>query len=314
MEKVIELKTLEPTTLLGVGDVNIKIIEDSIDANILVRGENIKITGEESNVKKVYLVLYEMMQTLKANGALTVRDVQSLIAIVKADDKSTNNGVEQVPDQLIYFGKNGAISPKTKGQSKYYNSVNTNDVVFSIGPAGTGKTFLSVAFAVSALENHEIDRIILCRPAVEAGENLGFLPGDLKDKVDPYLAPLYDSLLLLYSEKKLSSLLDTKVIEVVPLAYMRGRTLDNSYMILDEAQNATALQMKMFLTRLGVGSRAIITGDITQVDLQNQLTSGLIQASELLKNVEGIGFVNLNKNDIVRHPLVMKIIEAYDNE
>ena len=204
--------------------------------------------------------------------------------------------------------------PKTRGQINYYDVVKNNDVVFSIGPAGTGKTFLSVAFAVSALEKNELDRIILCRPAVEAGENLGFLPGDLKEKVDPYLAPLYDALLLLYPEQKLSALLDTKIIEVVPLAYMRGRTLDNSYMILDEAQNATALQMKMFLTRMGIGSRAIITGDVTQIDLQNQLDSGLIQARDLLKNVNGIGFARLDKNDIVRHPLVMKIIEAYEKK
>tara|TARA_Y100001980_G_scaffold42581_1_gene20473 strand:- start:141 stop:722 length:582 start_codon:yes stop_codon:yes gene_type:complete len=192
--------------------------------------------------------------------------------------------------------------------------VKYNDVVFSIGPAGTGKTYLSVAFALAALDANEVDRIILCRPAVEAGESLGFLPGDLKEKVDPYLAPLYDSLHTLYSESKLSQLLKNKIIEVVPLAYMRGRTLDNAYMILDEAQNATPLQMKMFLTRLGVGSRSIITGDITQVDLQNPRESGLLQASEILSGVEGIGFVRLDEKDVVRHPLVMKIIKAYDKD
>ena len=173
---------------------------------------------------------------------------------------------------------------------------------------------MSVAFALAALDSNEVDRIILCRPAVEAGESLGFLPGDLKDKVDPYLAPLYDSLHTLYSESKLSQLLKNKIIEVVPLAYMRGRTLDSAYMILDEAQNATPLQMKMFLTRLGVGSRSIITGDITQVDLQNPKESGLLQASEILKGVEGIGFVKLDEKDVVRHPLVMKIIQAYDSD
>jgi phosphate starvation-inducible PhoH-like protein len=186
------------------------------------------------------------------------------------------------------------------------------DVVFSIGPAGTGKTFIAVAFAVAALENHEVDRIILCRPAVEAGESLGFLPGDLKEKVDPYLAPLYDSLRTLFAENKLSQLLEQKTIEVVPLAYMRGRTLDSAYMILDEAQNATVMQMKMFLTRLGIGSRAIITGDVTQIDLQRRSDSGLVQVAGILKDVEGIGFVMLDQNDVVRHPLVMKIIQAYD--
>ena len=217
-----------------------------------------------------------------------------------------------VPEHVIHYGRKGAISAKTKGQNRYVEMVNNNDVVFSIGPAGTGKTFLSVAFAVAALESHRVDRIILCRPAVEAGESLGFLPGDLKDKVDPYLAPLYDSLHILYAENQLAQLLERKVIEVVPLAYMRGRTLDSAYMILDEAQNATVLQMKMFLTRLGIGSKAIITGDVTQIDLQNRSDSGLLQASELLNNVQGIGIVNLGKKDVVRHPLVMKIIEAYD--
>ena len=314
MEKIIELKTTEPIVLFGVGDSNIKVIEDSLDAKILIRGDKVKISGDQRNVEKVNVILYEMIDTLNANGNLTIRDVQNLIAIVKSEDLNANNRVSKIKDRLIYFGKNGAVVPKTQGQIDYYDVVKNNDVVFSIGPAGTGKTFLSVAFAVSALEKNELDRIILCRPAVEAGENLGFLPGDLKEKVDPYLAPLYDALLILYPEQKLSALLDTKIIEVVPLAYMRGRTLDNSFMILDEAQNATALQMKMFLTRMGIGSRAIITGDVTQVDLQNQLDSGLIQARDLLKNVNGIGFARLDKNDIVRHPLVMKIIEAYEKK
>ena len=312
MEKIIELKTPEPTVLFGVGDSNIKVIEDSLDAKILVRGDKVKISGDRRNVEKVNVILYEMIDTLNANGNLTIKDVQNLVAIVKSEDLEDNFRANKIKDRLIYFGKNGAVVPKTRGQINYYDVVKNNDVVFSIGPAGTGKTFLSVAFAVSALEKNELDRIILCRPAVEAGENLGFLPGDLKEKVDPYLAPLYDALLLLYPEQKLSALLDTKIIEVVPLAYMRGRTLDNSYMILDEAQNATALQMKMFLTRMGIGSRAIITGDVTQIDLQNQFDSGLIQARDLLKNVNGIGFARLDKNDIVRHSLVMKIIEAYE--
>ena len=215
-------------------------------------------------------------------------------------------------DYVIHYGRKGAISPKTEGQKAYVSKVQKNDVVFSIGPAGTGKTFLAVAFAVAALENHEVDRIILCRPAVEAGESLGFLPGDLKEKVDPYLAPLYDSLLTLFAENKLSQLLERKTIEVVPLAYMRGRTLDSAYMILDEAQNATVMQMKMFLTRLGIGSRAIVTGDVTQIDLQRRSDSGLVQVADILKDVEGIGFAMLDKKDVVRHPLVMKIIQAYD--
>ena len=311
MEKTIELKTMEPTALLGVADAHIKLIESAIPATIIARGETIKIQGAEPDVGHAHEVLHEMMETLSEKGSLTVRDVQNLIALVTSENGSNNNG-QAAPDYVIHYGRKGAISPKTEGQKTYVNIVQKNDVVFSIGPAGTGKTFLAVAFAVAALENHEVDRIILCRPAVEAGESLGFLPGDLKEKVDPYLAPLYDSLRTLFAENKLSQLLERKTIEVVPLAYMRGRTLDSAYMILDEAQNATVMQMKMFLTRLGIGSRAIITGDVTQIDLQRRSDSGLVQVAGILKDVEGIGFVMLDQNDVVRHPLVMKIIQAYD--
>ena len=313
MEKVIEIKTIDPTALLGIGDANIKLIEQSIPAKIIARGEQIKLQGKESDVLRASEILLEMMQTLSSRGDLNKKDVQQLIAL---SNSNTNQSFDtnQISDSIIYFGKNGSVSPKTKGQHRYVKMVKNNDVVFSIGPAGTGKTYLSVAFALAALDANEVDRIILCRPAVEAGESLGFLPGDLKEKVDPYLAPLYDSLHTLYSESKLSQLLKNKIIEVVPLAYMRGRTLDSAYMILDEAQNATPLQMKMFLTRLGVGSRSIITGDITQVDLQNPKESGLLQASEILSGVEGIGFVRLDEKDVVRHPLVMKIIKAYDKD
>jgi len=311
MEKTIELKTMEPTALLGVADAHIKLIESAIPATIIARGEIIKIQGAEPDVGHAHEVLHEMMETLSGKGSLTVRDVQNLIALVTSENGSKKNG-QAAPDYVIYYGRKGAISPKTEGQKAYVNIVQKNDVVFSIGPAGTGKTFIAVAFAVAALENHEVDRIILCRPAVEAGESLGFLPGDLKEKVDPYLAPLYDSLRTLFAENKLSQLLELKTIEVVPLAYMRGRTLDSAYMILDEAQNATVMQMKMFLTRLGIGSRAIITGDVTQIDLQRRSDSGLVQVADILKDVEGIGFVMLDQNDVVRHPLVMKIIQAYD--
>ena len=311
MEKTIELKTMEPTALLGVADAHIKLIESAIPATIIARGEIIKIQGAEPDVGHAHEVLHEMMETLSGKGSLTVRDVQNLIALVTSENGGKKNG-QAAPDYVIYYGRKGAISPKTEGQKAYVNIVQKNDVVFSIGPAGTGKTFIAVAFAVAALENHEVDRIILCRPAVEAGESLGFLPGDLKEKVDPYLAPLYDSLRTLFTENKLSQLLERKTIEVVPLAYMRGRTLDSAYMILDEAQNATVMQMKMFLTRLGIGSRAIITGDVTQIDLQRRSDSGLVQVAGILKDVEGIGFVMLDQNDVVRHPLVMKIIQAYD--
>jgi len=311
MEKVIELKTLEPIALLGVADTHIKLIEAAIPATIIARGETIKIRGENPDVEHIHQILHEMMETLSGKGSLTVRDVQNLIALVTSDNENSNGEI-RVPEIVIHYGNKGAIVPKTKGQEAYVKTVRKNDVVFSIGPAGTGKTFLAVALAVAALENHEVDRIILCRPAVEAGERLGFLPGDLNEKVDPYLAPLYDSLRRMLPENKVTKLLEQKTIEVIPLAYMRGRTLDSAYMILDEAQNATVMQMKMFLTRLGIGSRAIVTGDITQIDLQRRTDSGLVQVSNILKNVDGIGFATLDCNDVVRHSLVMKIIQAYD--
>ena len=310
MEKVIELKTLEPAALLGVGDAHLKLLESVIPATIIARGEIIKIQGSELAVENAHEVLHEMMQTLSSKGSLSVRDVQNLITLVKSEDSQSTN--TSPPDIVIHYGRKGAISPKTKGQETYVREAGKNDIVFSIGPAGTGKTFLGVAFAVFALENHEVDRIILSRPAVEAGENLGFLPGDLKEKVDPYLSPLYDALGAMLPQNKLKPLLERKTIEVIPLAYMRGRTLDNAFLILDEAQNSTVMQMKMFLTRLGINSRAIVTGDITQIDLQRRSESGLVQVAEILKGVDGIGFVYLDETDVVRHPLVRKIIRAYE--
>ena len=311
MEKIIDVKSLDLVSILGVADCNLKLIQSVIPVSIIARGHKIKITGNKINVVKVYQIFYEMIETLNSKGGLEKSDVKNLISVVKVkdnfDDKQEINS-----HYTICYAKKGAVTPKTDGQIRYCKTVNNNDVVFCNGPAGTGKTFLAVCFAVSALEHNVIDRIILCRPAVEAGENLGFLPGDLKDKVDPYLAPLYDALNILYDEKKLFKLLETKIIEIVPLAYMRGRTLNNSFMILDEAQNSTITQMKMFLTRLGVGSKSIITGDVTQIDLQSKKESGLVQVAKVLRGIKGIGFANLNQNDVVRHPLVKKIIEAYD--
>ena len=311
LEKIIDVKSLDLVSILGVADCNLKLIQSEIPVGIIARGHKIKITGNESNVDKVNQIFYEMIETLNSKGGLEKNDVKNLISMVKVKD-NYDNKQEINSNYIICYAKKGTVTPKTDGQIKYCKTVNNNDVVFCNGPAGTGKTFLAVCFAVSALEHNVIDRIILCRPAVEAGENLGFLPGDLKDKVDPYLAPLYDALNILYDEKKLFKLLETKIIEIVPLAYMRGRTLDNSFMILDEAQNSTITQMKMFLTRLGVGSKSIITGDVTQIDLQSKKESGLVQVAKVLKGIKGIGFANLNQNDVVRHPLVKKIIEAYD--
>ena len=311
MEKIIDIKSFDLVSILGVADCNLKLIQSVIPVNIIARGHKIKIAGNKSNVDKVNQIFYEMIETLNSKGGLEKSDVKNLISMVKIKD-NYNNKQEISSHYIICYAKKGTVTPKTDGQIRYCKTVRNNDVVFCNGPAGTGKTFLAVCFAVSALEHNLIDKIVLCRPAVEAGENLGFLPGDLKDKVDPYLAPLYDALNILYDEKKLFKLLETKVIEIVPLAYMRGRTLDNSFMILDEAQNSTITQMKMFLTRLGVGSKSIITGDVTQIDLQSKKESGLVQVAKVLRGIKGIGFANLNQNDVVRHPLVKKIIEAYD--
>ena len=311
MEKIIDIKSLDLVSILGVADCNLKLIQSVIPVSIIARGNKIKIIGNENNVDKVNQIFYEMIETLNSKGGLEKSDVKNLISIVKVKD-NYDNKQEINSHYTICYAKKGTVTPKTDGQIRYCKTVNNNDVVFCNGPAGTGKTFLAVCFAVSALEHNLIDKIVLCRPAVEAGENLGFLPGDLKDKVDPYLAPLYDALNILYDEKKLFKLLETKIIEIVPLAYMRGRTLNNSFMILDEAQNSTITQMKMFLTRLGVGSKSIITGDVTQIDLQSKKESGLVQVAKVLKGIKGIGFANLNQNDVVRHSLVKKIIEAYD--
>ena len=295
MKKTIELKAVDLQSILGVADTHLRLIEDSFSPKIVVRGQEIHVEGEENEISQVREVFHEMAQTLARKGNLTKTDVQQLIKIIHAENGKTI----EVPDMVIHYGRKGSISPRTKGQETYVQTVQNNDIVFSVGPAGTGKTFIAVAFAVAALENHDVDKIVLCRPAVEAGENLGFLPGDLKEKVDPYLTPLYDSLGIMLPRNRLKPFLDKKIIEIVPLAYMRGR-------------NASAMQMKMFLTRLGVNSRTIVTGDITQIDLPKKSDSGMIQVIKILKGVDGIGFVYLTESDVVRHHLVRKIINAYD--
>ena len=310
MEKIIELKSIELSDILGIGDGNIKLIESTVPVSITARGDLLTIKGKKSDINHARAILGEMRGTLSSKGALLSEDVNNLIRLYKSGEVNLNSDLD-IKD-IIYYGRKGIIGPRTKGQSAYLDNVIKNDIVFGIGPAGTGKTFLSMAFALSSLDKNEVDRIILCRPAVEAGENLGFLPGDLKEKVDPYLSPLYDALHAMLPKNKLKVFIENKKIEIVPLAYMRGRTLDNAFMILDEAQNSTIMQMKMFLTRLGIRSKAIINGDITQIDLNANKHSGLIQATKILQNVSGIGFTYFNDSDIVRHPLVKKIIGAYD--
>lgn len=310
MEKIIELNGIDITSFLGPQDQNIKLIEDAFSSKIIVRDNRIKVLGKKDNVQLSLTAIDSITSALNTKGSLTRKDVSSLLNIISRGDIDFNKNL----DYQIMFGSKGAICARTKGQKDYYNIVKRNDVTFSIGPAGTGKTFMAVAFAVSALTSKEVDRIVLCRPAVEAGENLGFLPGDLKEKVDPYLAPFYDSLGEMISISKYKPLIADKVIEIIPLAFMRGRTLNNAFMILDEAQNATKTQMKMFLTRLGNNSKAIITGDITQIDLPNNVKSGLVEVVDLLKNINGIGFAHLTSKDVVRHKLVREIIDAYEAE
>ena len=310
MEKVIELVRVDFSDLFGVGDIYLKLIEETLSVSIFSRGNLIKIKGRKKQISQAKEALSEMANSIEGKGNLTTNDVEKILALISIEDPKKTFKIKDV----VFYGKKGAVEAKNNGQRKYLDQLIKHDIVFSVGPAGTGKTFLAVAFAVAALERNEIDRIILCRPAVEAGESLGFLPGDLKEKIDPYLNPLYDSLRFLLNENKILKYLKNKSIEVAPLAYMRGRTLDNAYIILDEAQNATLMQMKMFLTRLGVGSRAIITGDITQIDLKKSSESGLVQVLDILKEVEGIGFAMLNAQEIVRHPLVMEIIKAYDTQ
>ena len=310
MEKIIELNGIDINSFLGPQDQNIKLIEDAFASKIIVRDNRIKVLGKKENVELSLTAIDSITSALNTKGSLTRKDVSSLLNIISRGDIDFNKNL----DYQIMFGSKGAICARTKGQKDYYNIVKRNDVTFSIGPAGTGKTFMAVAFAVSALTSKEVDRIVLCRPAVEAGENLGFLPGDLKEKVDPYLAPFYDSLGEMISISKYKPLIADKVIEIIPLAFMRGRTLNNAFMILDEAQNATKTQMKMFLTRLGNNSKAIITGDTTQIDLPNNVKSGLVEVIDLLKNIDGIGFAHLTSKDVVRHKLVREIIDAYEAE
>jgi len=310
MKKSIALKGVDIQALIGAGDTNLRILEDNFSARVVVRGNDFHIEGKKDEVEKIGNLVHEMSQTLNRKGSLTQKNVQDLLRISGNDNKKqTDNKI----DDVIFYGRKGGITARTKGQKNYVKMVRKNDIVFSIGPAGTGKTYIAVAFAVSALENHDVDRIILCRPAVEAGENLGFLPGDLKEKVDPYLTPLYDALEDMLHKARLNPLLAKNTIEIIPLAYMRGRTLNNAFLILDEAQNATPMQMKMFLTRLGVNSKTIITGDITQIDLPSRSDSGLLQVLDILNDIDGIGFCQLDKTDVVRHRLVKNIIDAYNS-
>jgi len=268
-----------------------------------------QLDGTKADIKLVELVVNEMMLTINNKGFVEPEDIHTYLASLSNGEPTSINGNGDEP--IVLHTHKGAVRARTGGQIKYFEAVKESDIVFAIGPAGTGKTYQAVAMAVSALKSKAVDRIIITRPAVEAGERLGFLPGDLKEKVDPYLTPLYDALNDMIPRDKLKIYIEQRTIEIAPLAYMRGRTLHNSFIILDEAQNATPMQMKMFLTRLGVTSKAIITGDIPQIDLPIHDKSGLIDASNILKKVDGISFVYFDETDVVRHKLVKNIIKAY---
>jgi phosphate starvation-inducible PhoH-like protein len=304
--------------LLGLNDANLTAVEDHFNSTVAVRGDTIIIRGETTEVDQIEKIFKELIYILGKNGDLTVNDVQTVIDLVSVNGEPAlpRSIASQVPEgelpNAVLYTRNGIIRAKTRGQREYIATIKKNDIVFAIGPAGTGKTYLAVAMAVAALKNREVMKIVLARPAVEAGESLGFLPGDLQQKVDPYLRPLYDALDDMIPPEKLKTYVERNVIEVVPLAYMRGRTLNNAYVILDEAQNATGMQMKMFLTRLGVNSKAIITGDITQIDLPTKAISGLVQIQDILQHISGLTFCYFDRNDVVRHKLVKDIIDAYD--
>ena len=300
------------SAVFGSFDSNIKIIEDEYGVSIVNRGADVKVSGSEESVDSAVKVLEALAEMTKKNENITEQNVRYAISMVYEGNEQLLKELDS--DNICITAKGRPIKPKTVGQKDYVKAISSNTITLGIGPAGTGKTYLAVAMAVTALRNKQISRIILTRPAVEAGEKLGFLPGDLQNKVDPYLRPLNDALFEMLGVETYQRYMEKNVIEIAPLAYMRGRTLDDSFIILDEAQNTTCEQMKMFLTRLGFNSKIIITGDITQIDLPSDRKSGLKEAMRILKNVEDIAICNLTYKDVVRHRLVQLIIKAYESD
>ncbi len=310
-EKLIQLPADNITNIFGQFDVHVKKIERALGVTVVVRNDQIKIIGHESNTAAAAELFSQLNKLAERGNTITEQNVNYGIALL-AENKS--NVMVEIDKDLICHTTNGKpIKPKTLGQKAYVDAIRKKMIVFGMGPAGTGKTYLAMAMAITAFKNEEVGRIILTRPAIEAGEKLGFLPGDLQSKVDPYLRPLYDALYQIMGADSFQKNMEKGLIEVAPLAYMRGRTLDNAFIILDEAQNTTPAQMKMFLTRIGFGSKVVITGDATQKDLAPNAKSGLDVALSVLKNIEEIGICKLTSNDVVRHPLVQKIVQAYDD-
>lgn len=310
-EKTVEYNNMENAiNLFGNYDENIRAIEDSLNVKVISRDTDIRIVGDSKAVEKAELVIKRLIDISERGETITRQSVNYLVQLVNDGEFEYIN--DYMNEYICLTARGKQIKAKTYGQKAYVDKIRKNDIVFGIGPAGTGKTFLAVAMAVTAFKNKEVDRIVLTRPAVEAGEKLGFLPGDLQNKVDPYLRPLYDALYEIMGVESYMKYLEKGMIEVAPLAYMRGRTLNDSFIILDEAQNTTPEQMKMFLTRIGFNSKAVITGDITQIDLPGDKKSGLKEIQKILKDIEGIGFAYLTEVDVVRHELVQKIIKAYE--
>jgi len=311
-EKIITLDSVEPVEIYGVNDVKLNVIKKFFPKlKLVARGYSLKILGDVKEIERFEKKLEQLVEHYHKTGVLTDTVIERLLG--QTGDNLLNAKDDAINSDIILFGNNGlVIKAKTENQRKMVSSIVKNDMLFAIGPAGTGKTYTAVALAVRALKNKEVKRIILTRPAVEAGENLGFLPGDMKEKLDPYMQPLYDALNDMIPTEKLNQHLESRTVQIAPLAFMRGRTLDNAFVILDEAQNTTESQMKMFLTRMGANAKFIITGDVTQVDLPIKQPSGLLQALRLLKNVEGISIIELDKSDVIRHKLVKSIIEKYE--
>jgi len=310
-EKTLQIDKMEHViNLFGNFDENIRIIEQAFNVKIISRDNLIKIAGSKPELEKAETVINQLVSIANTNETITRQNVNYLVQLAQEDQM--DKVYEYVPGVICTTARGRQIKSKTYGQKQYVEAIKENVITFGIGPAGTGKTFLAVAMAATAFRNKEVNRIILTRPAVEAGEKLGFLPGDLQNKVDPYLRPLYDALYEIMGAETYQKYIEKGMIEIAPLAYMRGRTLDDSFIILDEAQNTTPEQMKMFLTRIGFGSKAVITGDITQIDLPPDKKSGLKEVMKVLRNISGIEFVNLTEKDVVRHELVQKIIKAYE--
>ncbi len=306
----VTVRDQDVTTLFGIHDENLRIIEDAFKVRITARGAEISVQGEDESVAAAEKVLLELQELIERGFPFKKADLQTMVRVLRETPEA--NLVDFFTDESLAGALRKIVTPRNVRQKEYLQAIQDHDMTFSIGPAGTGKTFLAVAVAAAALAEKKIKRIVLCRPAVEAGEKLGFLPGDLAEKINPYLRPLYDSLYDLMGFEKVAKLMERSVIEVAPLAFMRGRTLADAFIILDEAQNTTPEQMKMFLTRLGFGSKAVITGDITQVDLPEGKKSGLREAQSILRNVEGVSFFAFTERDVVRHPLVGRIVRAYD--